>query len=110
MNVKASDGSHSETQRIVIEISNVSETGMLTSVSGPQRGLYMKDQRPSFTVNLSEAATVTGVPALKLTAGANPITAYYDAANRKATALRFIYDVSAEDLDADGISGSCTTP
>jgi len=76
----------------------------VTSVTVPSDGTYTTGQNLSFTVNWSEAVTVTGTPRLALTVGTSSVYADYDAGSSTATESVFTYTVQAGDLDVDGIS------
>jgi hypothetical protein len=76
----------------------------VTSAIVPSDGTYTMGQNLSFTVNWSEAVTVTGTPRLALTVGTSSVYADYDAGSSTATESVFTYTVQAGDLDLDGIS------
>ncbi|GAB3868491.1 hypothetical protein GCM10028824_13540 [Hymenobacter segetis] len=75
----------------------------VSSVAVPANGTYRAGQTLSFTVNFSEAVTVTGTPQLALTVGATARQAAY-ASGTGTTALVFSYTVQSGDQDADGIA------
>ena len=75
----------------------------VTSVTVPSNGAYGTGQDLSFTVNWSEAATVTGTPRLALTIGSTTRYADY-VSGTGTTALVFKYTVQSGDGDSDGIA------
>ncbi len=75
----------------------------IASVAVPANGTYRAGQVLSFTVNFSEAVTVTGTPQLGLTIGSTVRQASY-ASGSGSTALVFGYTVVSGDLDTDGIA------
>ena len=76
----------------------------VTSAIVPSDGTYTAGQNLSFTVNWSEAVTITGTPRIALTLGTSGVYADYDAGLSTATESVFTYTVQAGDLDVDGIS------
>jgi hypothetical protein len=75
----------------------------VVSVTPPANATYYFSQNLDFTVNFSAAVTVTGVPTLSLTIGANARTAAY-VSGSGTTALLFRYTVQPLELDTDGIA------
>ncbi|MGI4873115.1 MAG: Ig-like domain-containing protein [Janthinobacterium lividum] len=76
---------------------------IVSSVGVPANGTYRAGQVLSFTVNFSEAVTVTGTPQLGLTIGSTSQQASY-VSGSGGTALVFSYTVQSGDLDANGIA------
>jgi methionine-rich copper-binding protein CopC len=79
----------------------------VASVAVPANGTYRIGQTLSFTVNFSEAATVTGTPQLALTIGSTTRQANY-ASGSGSTALVFSYTIVSGDLDTDGVALNST--
>ncbi|KRA42029.1 fibronectin type III domain-containing protein [Devosia sp. Root635] len=74
----------------------------VTSVEVPANGTYTAADNLDFKVNFDNPVTVTGTPYIRLTVGST--TRYADYVSGSGTsALTFRYDVSAGDLDTDGI-------
>ena len=83
---------------------NIDKTApTVSSVSVPTNATYRAGQTLSFTVNFSEAVTVTGTPQLSLTIGSTSRQAGYVSGSGTA-ALVFTYPVQSGDLDTDGIA------
>ncbi|QJR12279.1 hypothetical protein DSM104443_03364 [Usitatibacter rugosus] len=76
---------------------------VVTSVAVPANGTYDTGQNLDFTVNWSEAVTVTGTPQIALTIGATTRQATYQSGSG-TSALLFRYTVVAGDNDGDGIT------
>ncbi|QBF26461.1 DUF4347 domain-containing protein [Pseudomonas tructae] len=75
----------------------------VTSVSVPANGTYIAGQNLDFTVNLSEAVTVSGTPRLQITLDTGG-TVFADYVSGSGTgALLFRLTVSSGQLDANGI-------
>ncbi len=74
----------------------------VTSVSVPANDSYKEGENLDFTVNTSEAITITGSPRLTLTVGAATKYATYSSGTG-TTALVFRYTVGAGETDTDGI-------
>ncbi|WP_037457713.1 DUF4347 domain-containing protein, partial [Shewanella sp. HN-41] len=77
----------------------------VTSVSVPANATYITGQFLDFTVNTSEAITVStvgGTPSIALTLGASTVYASY-ISGTGSSALTFRYTVQSGDLDTDGI-------
>ncbi|MBF9221174.1 putative Ig domain-containing protein [Hymenobacter ruricola] len=86
------------------ETYTIDKTGpVVTSVAVPANGSYRATQVLSFTVNFSEAVTVTGTPQLALTIGSTARQAVY-ASGSGSTALVFSYTVQNGEVDTDGIA------
>nr|NLU60581.1 hypothetical protein [Pseudomonas sp. BIGb0427] len=76
----------------------------VTSVSVPANGTYVAGQQLDFTVNLSEAVTVTGTPRLQITLDTGG-TVFADYLSGSGTgALVFRLTVSSGQLDSNGIT------
>ena len=76
----------------------------ITSVSVPANGTYVGGAALEFTVNFSEAITVTGTPALRLSLGMfGSVNAGYVSGSGTA-ALIFRYTVASHILDTDGFA------
>ncbi|QJR16044.1 IPTL-CTERM sorting domain-containing protein [Usitatibacter palustris] len=76
---------------------------VVNSVAVPANATYGAGQNLNFTVNWSEAVTVTGTPRITLLIGATPRQATYFSGSG-SSALVFRYTVAAPDTDADGIT------
>ena len=76
---------------------------VVTSVAVPADGTYSTAQDLDFTVNWSEAVTVTGTPQIALTIGATTRQATYQSGSG-TSALLFRYTVVGGDNDNDGIA------
>jgi hypothetical protein len=86
------------------EIYTIDKTApTVTTVEVPANGINGTGQVLTFTVNFSEAVTVTGTPQLGLTIGSTSRQASY-VSGSGSTALVFHYTVQSGDLDADGIT------
>ena len=102
LNLRASSGSL--TTAISSQLTSSDTTApTVSSVSVPADGTYGAGQTLSFTVNTTEAITVTGTPQIALTIGSATEQATY-ASGSGSTALVFSYTVQAGDVDADGIA------
>lgn len=75
----------------------------ITSVTPPANATYVLGQNINFTVNFSEAVTVTGSPSLSLTVGSTSRVATY-LSGSGTTALTFRYTVPSNDVDTNGIA------
>ncbi|WBL41506.1 MBG domain-containing protein [Algoriphagus halophytocola] len=82
---------------------DVREIPSVTSVSVPANGIYSATQNLNFSVNYSEAVTVSGVPSFEVTVGSTVYDAEY-VSGSGSSALLFRYTVQPGDLDTDGIS------
>ncbi|MBB6328997.1 gliding motility-associated-like protein [Algoriphagus iocasae] len=82
---------------------DVREIPSVTSVSVPANGTYSATQNLDFTVNYSEAVTVSGAPSFEVTIGSTVYEAEYVSGSGSA-ALLFRYTVQPGDLDANGIA------
>src|SRR5262249_33506752 len=76
---------------------------VVSSVSVPPNATYSATQALDFTVNWSEAVTVTGTPQIPLTIGSSTVNASY-VSGSGTSALLFRYTVAAADLDLNGIA------
>ncbi|MBO9600186.1 MAG: hypothetical protein J7559_20495, partial [Cohnella sp.] len=81
----------------------------VTSVGVPTSKTYIEGETMTFTVNVSEAVSVTGTPNLALTIGSASRTAAYTASGSTGTALKFAYAVQAGDADSDGVAVGALT-
>ncbi len=75
----------------------------VTSVSVPPNGTYKIEDNIDFTVNFSEAVTVTGTPRLAITIGSTMVYADY-VSGSGTSALVFQYTIKTGDQDSDGIT------
>lgn len=73
------------------------------TVTGPSSGTYYTNSSLDFTVNFSEAMTVTGTPRIQLTIGATTRYATY-VSGSGSSALLFSYVVVSPDTDTNGIA------
>ena len=76
---------------------------VVSSVTVPADGSYGASQALNFTVTFSDTVTVTGMPSLDLTVGANSRSATYVSGSGTAS-LVFRYTVQPGETDADGIA------
>jgi hypothetical protein len=76
---------------------------VVSSVSVPTAGTYRNGQLLDFTVNFSEAVTVTGNPQLGLAIGSTDRQATY-VSGSGSSALTFRYTIVADEQDTDGIA------
>ncbi|TJY65521.1 PKD domain-containing protein [Sphingobacterium alkalisoli] len=74
----------------------------VANVAVPANGIYGIGQNLDFTVNFSEAVTITGSPQISLTVGATTGQASYFSGTN-SNALVFRYTVPMGDLDLNGI-------
>jgi|GEM_PF-566605 len=74
----------------------------VSSVTVPSNATYKTGDSLNFTVNYSEAVTVTGTPRITLLIGSSTVYADYVSGSAAATLL-YRYIVQANDLDNDGI-------
>jgi methionine-rich copper-binding protein CopC len=102
LNLQASSGSLTTATSSQLTSSDTTAP-TVSSVSVPADGTYGAGQTLSFTVNTTEAITVTGTPQIALTIGGATEQATY-ASGSGSTALVFSYTVQAGDVDADGIA------
>ena len=87
---------------------NVLVDGVSPTISGvvaPSAGTYFTPQTLNFTVNFSEAVTVSGSPRIAMVIGATAQYATY-LSGSGSTALIFRYTVQSGDSDANGIATS----
>lgn len=70
----------------------------------PADGDYVEDDVLEFTVTASEAVQVIGLPTIAVTIGSDVRLAVYNPTASTSTVLVFEYAVTADDLDANGIS------
>jgi hypothetical protein len=73
------------------------------AVTPPANGTYAAGQILTFTVNFSEAVTVTGTPVLPLTIGSTSVNATYQSGSG-STLLTFSYTIAAGNQDTNGIA------
>jgi large repetitive protein len=78
-------------------------TPYVTSITSPANGTYAITQHLDYTINFSEAVTITGTPALTVTIGAIPVKVQYLSGNN-SNQLVFRHTVTAADFDNDGVS------
>lgn len=76
----------------------------VTSVAVPSNGTYVAGQRLDFTVNFSEAVSVTGTPEIALTLDTGGVVEAQYVGQSGASALTFRYTVVAGENDANGIT------
>ncbi|TAN52133.1 MAG: hypothetical protein EPN21_04780, partial [Methylococcaceae bacterium] len=97
---------------MVLALNGLGATGGVTidsvapsvvSVSVPADAAYKAGSTLKFTVNSSEAVTVSGTPRLSLDVGGTTVYADY-ASGSGTTALAFSYTVGTTELDSDGIA------
>lgn len=75
----------------------------VTPFSLPANGTYRSGQTLSFTVNFTEAVTVTGTPTWAITLAAGGAEAASYSSGSGTSALVFTFTVDSNDLDLDGI-------
>jgi Fibronectin type III domain. len=75
----------------------------VNSVDVPAAGYYTTGDNLDFTVHFSEAITVTGIPAVPVTIGANTVNASY-VSGSGSSGIVFRHTVQAGEQDLDGIS------
>lgn len=93
------------TSNITVNLTDIDDTSpTVASVSVPSNDTYQTGDALSFTVNTSEAVTVTGIPEITLTIGSTTRQASYVAGSSTSTALVFSYTVQSGDTDTDGIT------
>ena len=80
----------------------------VSSRSAPADGTYDDGDIISFTINYSEAVTVTGTPRIQVGAQTGTLNFNY-ASGSGTTDLTFSYLVTSNDFDLDGLSSSITT-
>ena len=90
-------------QLVTVTIQADSVAPTVTSVSVPTNGTYVAGQNLDFTVNFSEAVTVTGLPRIALTVGSSTLYASYLSGSGGA-ALVFRLAIQSGNLDTDGIT------
>lgn len=76
----------------------------VTSVAVPSNGTYVAGQHLDFTVNFSEAMSVTGTPEIALTLDTGGVVEAQYVGQSGASALTFRYTVVAGENDANGIT------
>jgi RsaA N-terminal domain/Peptidase M10 serralysin C terminal/Bacterial Ig-like domain len=76
----------------------------VASTSGPSAAIYNVGRALNFTVNFSEAVTVTGTPKLALTLDTGGTVDATYVSGSGSSALVFRYTVQAGNLDADGVT------
>lgn len=76
----------------------------VTSVAVPSNGTYVASQHLDFTVNFSEAVSVTGTPEIALTLDTGGVVEAQYVGQSSASALTFRYTVVAGENDANGIT------
>lgn len=73
------------------------------NITSPAGGTYITGQNLDFTVNFTDAVTVTGTPRLELTLGSDTVYANY-VSGSGSSALIFRHTVVAGESDTDGIA------
>ncbi len=76
----------------------------VTSVDVPANATYLAGQHLDFTVNFSEAVSITGTPEIALTLDAGGVVEAQYLGQSSASALTFRYTVIAGENDANGIA------
>ncbi|MDD3352109.1 Ig-like domain-containing protein [Zoogloea sp.] len=95
-----SGGVQTDTDTIAI---TVDAAPTVSSVAVPANGTYRTGQHLDFTVNFTEAVTVTGTPRIALAVGSTAAYASYQSGSG-TSALLFRYTVVSDNLDTDGIT------
>lgn len=75
----------------------------ISSIIGPSPITYYINERLTFTVVFSEPVTITGTPSISLDIGGTIVDVNYSYGSGSTT-IGFTYDVTASDLDSDGIA------
>ncbi|OPY96809.1 hypothetical protein A5906_00335 [Bradyrhizobium sacchari] len=76
----------------------------VTSVSVPANGTYVAGQHLDFTINFSEAVSVTGAPELAITLDTGGVVEAQYIGQGSASSLTFRYTVAAGESDANGVA------
>ncbi|MEQ8475930.1 Ig-like domain-containing protein [Fulvivirga sp.] len=75
---------------------------MITSVTPPTDDTYIISQNVDFTINFNKNITVTNTPRIAITLASGTVFANYQSGSGSSN-LVFRYNVSASDLDTDGV-------
>lgn len=106
--VKDAFGDDADISFLGVNYPNVKVDGIvptIASVTGPSAGTYLDGQNLDFTVNFSEAVTITGSPRIQLTIGSTTQYAVYTSGSGTTSAL-FRYTVQPGDTDNNGIASA----
>lgn len=104
--VKDVFGDNADHSFLGVNYPNVKVDGVvptIASVTGPSPATYLEGQNLDFTVNFSEAVTVTASPRIQLTIGSTTQYALYLSGSGTTSAI-FRYVVQAGDIDLNGIA------
>jgi hypothetical protein len=84
-------------------VAYVQAPAVVKAVSVPSDGAYLEEDNLDFSVQFSDAISVTGTSLLPIMIGSNLVYASYVSGSGSNTLL-YRYEVQASDLDLDGVS------